>query len=426
MARNFQLVSALLALSACAQVASADVSNQIYAVDQTASPSQTVTIPIKMKNSVDATAYSFSIKLPDGVDPEKVALAKSTARKTNNVVFDHAVQSDNSIMALCYTTDGEKFSGNDGEVATVSFDVPATMATGNYDIVIKESEISESGIAHLVNEPVSSKLIVSSALVEIDLPDGVEYNNEDNIVVSKVTYTRTWGTREQWYPLCIPFRFEVSDYAEDLDVAEIFAVCPVKDTNVDGTIDSKDDNFMIVSLVTSGLTYPSAPYLVRPKKVDNPKVTISATNCTLYAATCLNSIEFSTSRMNYSITGLYKTFTVKNGDHNYYIDKYGRLNQAAVSANVDIKANRWIMNATPKNYVDGYDEEVSTLPKQMRIVVLGEDIDEETALQFIQADAIQNCSGTDIIYNINGVRVEDTNALPAGIYVKNGKTFMIR
>lgn len=424
MARNYRLISALLALSACAQMANADVSNQIYAVDQTASPSQTVTIPINMKNSVEATAYSFSIKLPEGVEPKNVTLAKSAARKAENVVFDYAVQSDNSIMALCYSTDGTKFSGNDGEVATVTFDVPASMAADNYDIVINESEISESGIAYRVSDKVTSVLSVSSPspFLEIELKDKESYTAAEDREVAKVTYTRVFDqiSINRWQPLYIPFAFDVKNYIADFDVAEIMVVAPLYDTNDIPGLDAGDDPYMVVSMVRENKTYANAPYVIRPKKAN---ICIEAENCILHKAD-INEVKFSTSRTEYTIIGLYEPFVLQANDHNYYIANDGIFYYRTAPGTM--RPNRWIMHEETKSYIPGVEAEESQ-PKSIGIRVIGEDIDEETALQFIQADAIQSCAGTDnVIYNLNGVRVDDTTPLPAGIYVKNGKTFMIR
>lgn len=422
MTRNIQLTSAFLALSACAHVANADVSNQIYAVDQTATPSQTVTIPIKMKNSIDATAYSFSISLPASIDPQNVTLAKSTARKTDNVVFDHHVQSDNTIMALCYSTDGEKFAGNDGEVATVSFDVPANMTTGNYDIVIKESEISESGIAHRVSDAVTSELIVSTAPESVMLYATDSYTNATDKKVAKVTFKRTFGevSLNTWQSIYIPFAFNVEDYANDFDVAELFLVAPVYDTDNNGVVDSNDNLYMVLSLVQSGMTYANAPYAIRPRKTD---ISISAENCILHKAD-INCVEFATSKSKFTVFGTFEPYPLSANDQNYYLSTKGSL--SFVTKNVDFATFRWLMHEETKGYISGSAPD-EFVPKHIGIRVIGEDIDEETALQFIQADAIQSCAGTDnVIYNLNGVRVDDTNPLPAGIYVQNGKTFMIR
>ena len=77
-------------------------------------------IPINMKNSIDATGYQFKLFLPDGMTASDVTIANSKARKADNVSFNFKEQSDGSIMVVTYTTDDVSFSGNDGEVATLT------------------------------------------------------------------------------------------------------------------------------------------------------------------------------------------------------------------------------------------------------------------------------------------------------------------
>lgn len=133
---------------------------KLYASDAKACISTTVTIPINMKNSVTVRDYSFSLVLPEEILPSSVTLKKSTVRKENEMSFRTAVQSDGSIKVVCYSTDGLPFEGNDGEVATLTFIVPADMEAGDYPIIIKNAELSENGKAHKIPDEVISRLTI--------------------------------------------------------------------------------------------------------------------------------------------------------------------------------------------------------------------------------------------------------------------------
>lgn len=432
MSRYYRLLSAILTFSACAYEANAaDVipqDNIIYAGDMSAKTLQQVSIPINMRNSVEATAYSFSIVLPQDIQPSSVNITNTPTRKTDNVVFDFATQSDGSIMALCYSSDGTPFSNTEGEeVARVKFTIPETMTPKDYTVSISQSEISESGVAHRMSVPVTSTLSVTSDLGEMALTDGVAFANEVVQDFEKVTYTRTFRSESlgTWQAFYVPFSFNIADYSASFDLAEIFVVCPVKDTDGDGDIDSDDDLYIVLSKKRTGITLPNAPYMIFPRTTPSTPVTITAVDDRLYAAE-RNRVYFSTSIKDYYVEGFYQTFTVSPGDDNYYINIYGQYSTATTEV-INVGPYRWIMHETPKSYIGNSDDGGTSSPSRMRIAVLGEDLDEETALQFIQADAIQSCAGADnVIYNLNGVRVDDSNSLPAGIYVKNGKTFMIR
>lgn len=137
-----------------------NLNNTLYASDTDGRAGDEVSIPISMKNEVIATGYSFSLELPAAIDPNTVSIKKSTARKAGEVSLTKAVQTDGTIKVVAYTTDGQPFSGNNGEVATVAFNIPQDMPDGDYDIVVKNVEISQNGTAIKPNVPVTSKLLV--------------------------------------------------------------------------------------------------------------------------------------------------------------------------------------------------------------------------------------------------------------------------
>lgn len=136
--------------------------NAIYADNAVGSPGQPVTISINMKNATIATGYSFYLELPTDIDPNSVSIKKSTTRKADEVSQSKAVQSDGSIMVVAYASDGQPFSGNDGEVVTASFTVPETMEVGEYTVVIKKAEISKNGVPIGVDETFVSTLTVTN------------------------------------------------------------------------------------------------------------------------------------------------------------------------------------------------------------------------------------------------------------------------
>ena len=55
------------------------------------------------------------------------------------------------------------------------------------------------------------------------------------------------------------------------------------------------------------------------------------------------------------------------------------------------------------------------------IEVLGEDIDETTAIKLINGETISVDSKNNSAYNLNGMKVDATKSLPSGIYIINGK-----
>ena len=60
-----------------------------------------------------------------------------------------------------------------------------------------------------------------------------------------------------------------------------------------------------------------------------------------------------------------------------------------------------------------------------RMFVLNDKVDVDvTAINGITADGIEGADAT--VYNLQGMKIQNTDNLPAGIYIKNGKKFVIK
>ena len=73
---------------------------------------------------------------------------------------------------------------------------------------------------------------------------------------------------------------------------------------------------------------------------------------------------------------------------------------------------------------DAYGSSSSSAKSNIRFIVMGEDMDATTAIHTVQAAAKEK-STTDI-YTISGMKVSNSSSLPAGIYVKGGKKFIVK
>lgn len=110
-------------------------------------------IPINMKNSVGITGFQFYLTLPSGVSASEVTLTKSTSRKAEDVSFSEATQADGRIKVVCYTTDDNEFSGNDGEIATITI---SNAISANYEFGMSSIELSSHGTPIRTDEVITS------------------------------------------------------------------------------------------------------------------------------------------------------------------------------------------------------------------------------------------------------------------------------
>jgi len=251
----------------------------------------------------------------------------------------------------------------------------------------------------------------------ITIADGITYAEAEDFMCSKITYTRTFSKANCWNALYVPFAINVADYIGEFDIAEIYSLCPTSDTNNDGIIDTNDDAKMVVNILKTGTTVANRPYLIRPKEATT--YNIEASNTLLHKAE-INTVSCSTTHHEYVVKGLYTELPTSANDGNYYMSAYGNLSYRT-SGTGKIKPNRWVMNIHSK---DDYSEAMTTQSKFL-VYVIGEDIDEATAIRYINGD-FGTSSESDAIYNINGVKMNNTDNLPRGIYIKNGKKFIVK
>ena len=167
--------------------------------------------------------------------------------------------------------------------------------------------------------------------------------------------------------------------------------------------------------MTSGTTVPNKPYLIRAKATGD--ITINAVDGKVYAAPATNgSVTCYTTKTRYSIYGTYSTVTA-DANNGYWYMSGGAVNHRT-SGSTSVKSNRWYMATEGIN--DNYGNGSSNNAKAIEICVLGEDV--PTGIVNVNENENKNDNS---IYTLGGVKVKGGN-LPAGIYLKGGKTIVVK
>ena len=237
------------------------------------------------------------------------------------------------------------------------------------------------------------------------LSDGESYNNGTQHNECDISYTRTFYSTN-WQALYIPFSLNYEDWKDDFDVAYINGIRQW-DYDDDGTI---DETVMDIIKIKSGSTVANIPYLIRAKTTGEK--TLSVSNAILYIAE-ENSIDCSTTIAKYTFTGTYKAIpSAVMIANSYYGMGGGELIQSDGSN--DLSSFRWYMKAEGRN--SSYN--ISNAAKVITINVIGEE--ETTGIT-----NTQHLSPDTQIYDLNGRKVNE-NSLKPGLYVRNGKKFIIK
>ena len=278
------------------------------------------------------------------------------------------------------------------------------MGVNNSNIVYVPANSIEAYKSALVGSGVSN---IQANPKQLFLNDNSSaYTRNTQIDDADVSYTRDFS--KYWEPLYIPFSLKYEDWKDDFEIAYINAVHQY-DTNDDGDIDKTVLEFVKIK---SGTTYPNTPYIIRAK--EKGKKTLYAENVTLYESD-VNQIKCSTTAQEFIFTGNYKKVS-KMDLMAYYTNKYtmhlGDINY--INLITGVGAYRWYMEIKERESVYGINNNTA---KEISIRVVGE---ETTGIANIQLT-----SPNTQTYDLNGRRVNENNLKP-GMYVKNGRKFVVR
>ncbi len=379
----------------CTKLTSVNIPNTVTSIGGSAFENCTVLYSITLPSSttyINGSTFKGCKSLTDVIIPNSVRY----------ISYDAFYDCKMLTNVYCYVSDVSKLS-----VSSDAFE-GASISTATLYVPFVAME------AYNKKQPWNEFGTIKKLDSTYELADGNYYDNALLYIFDEcLSYTRTFNENlaNKWSALYVPMSINVEDYLDDFDIAEIYDVCPNKDTNGDGEIDSNDANRLIVNKKKTGTTLPNTPYLIRPKEAKT--YTIASADGILYPAEA-NSVSCSTTTAKYTFTGLYETADAV-GNKQYYMTGAGILDYSPTSP-VAIKPNRWIMSV--ESY--GYGNYVSTSnAKAISISVIGED-DEATSIESL--NAVRNNNN---VYNLNGDKMNSEN-LPTGIYIKNGKKIIVK
>ena len=112
-----------------------------------------INLSIRMKNTVGIRGFQFDMYLPEGVTVVKSAKGKIMGSLSNGRLpedDDHSLTlselADGAINFLCGSLYDETFTGNDGEIATLTIKIDENLSDGDYPIILKNMKLEETDI----------------------------------------------------------------------------------------------------------------------------------------------------------------------------------------------------------------------------------------------------------------------------------------
>ena len=328
-----------------------NANNVLYVKSATCIKGGSVELSVALKNNVSISGFQFDLYLPSGVTvasetdawgDESIETAFSSGRG-NPSYFTYMssfpeANNHSHVRVLCYSMN-KTLSGTDGVVATVKVNVSSSVANGTYNVILKETSVSNSTDTYVNTNSLTSTLVVGSssgAKRDVTIADGslTTYSVAQDEEVASITYTRNFKNTG-WQALYVPFAINYSDWSDQFEIGYVEGFLSF-DTDGDGTID--EIRWSGVK-ITSGTILPNTPYLIRAKTTGAK--TLLLRNTTLYA-TEINTVDCSSTTMKYEFIGQYENDSFTAGSYPYYINNgnFARVSQ--------IIPFRWILRMSSR------------------------------------------------------------------------------
>lgn len=289
----------------------------------------------------------------------------------------------------------------------------STVVFDGYIMQRAELLVPAASIAAYKAAPVWQDFYKISASDAITIADGTAYTNDQDILVPAVRYTRTFSekTAGKWQCLYVPFDIPVTEeLLKDFEFAKLYMISQ-RDENNNGEIEDGEPLVMLINKFSAGKTLKAnTPYFIKAKTAGTKNIEVMETT-TIHAAAS-GYVDCSTTENYYKLVGTNETFNVKG---NYTLNTSGQFDY--YSKDTNLKANRWYMSITSRT--DGNPVYVS---RPIEILVDGED--DATGIMDIRAD--RSSRSAEGIFTLDGRKISDTENLPSGIYIKNGKKVVIK
>lgn len=166
-----------------------DTENTLVLGNVTANTGTTVAFPIGLSNVNEITALQMDLHLPAGItlatDENGDAVIEPTSRVSNKHIVDCSQMADGSYRIICYSTKNNTFTGNSGELFSMTLIVSSELTDGDYEITATNIELSDkTGTAY------SGQDVKGVVTVKSYIPGDVDGNGQHSIndVVCIINY----------------------------------------------------------------------------------------------------------------------------------------------------------------------------------------------------------------------------------------------
>ena len=369
-----------------------------------------------MNNTIAITGFQCDVYLPDGVTPVQdedgfylmdISLERTTKMKTD--FSTSALQSDGSLRFMCNSTRSYTFSGNEGEVATLTVSIDPNIEEGAYPLILKNIRISDKNSNAYRIDYVKTTLTISSCTLG-------DANNDGDIDVADFT--------------------AIANYIMGTPPATF--VEKAADVNVDGEIDVADLTG-VANIILYGSVSPNA---------SNAKARNDAalyTNIDAKDIIAMTDKEFSVAvniNGNYAFSGYQFDVTLPEGMTVNNVSGQTKASDLFMSRMIDDNTLRILCASSMGETTEGTMVNLTLVADREGTYIIDIDnaivsanastyvLSKSSFLVDIDSNATgirtlsDEIGGNAVVYDITGRRMncnDDISGLQKGIYLINGK-----
>lgn len=176
------------------EVAAVDLNtldNALYIAPVAAVPGTQAVLSLRMKNAEPTTGFELNLRLPEGVTvatgSDNMPMAELTEERTSKSrtnFFATSLQTDGTLKVLCGTNAGSQteglyaFSGNDGEVARITVNIPDDYVGGEYAVSVLNGALADVNASTTELAPeltiLNSSMTIQQSLTGINVPVSID------------------------------------------------------------------------------------------------------------------------------------------------------------------------------------------------------------------------------------------------------------
>ncbi len=376
--------------------------NVIYISPFEAASNGEAQVSIRMKNTVGIRGFQFDLYLPEGMTAVKDGNSRyvsslSSGRKPagDQHTLTLSEQPDGAIRFLCGSQYDETFTGNDGEIATLTINIDAGVAVADYPVYLRNMKLTETDISKFyTTDEVETTVTVTGAadgrvVLDETSTTAPEVANGVDVRVKRTINAGEWST------ICLPFAMTAAQcqaaFGSDVEIGDF-----------------------------TGYTYNS----------DEDKITVNFSSVTAIAANHPYIIKVSAAVTEFSVDGVdvnpaddprvsFRTSNKKLKDFvGTYVADFDFYDEAKHTP-LFLSGNKfWYATESTKHMkaFRAYFDFVDMLPEvdAARVAIA---FDEATVI-----NDVRTCSD-DRYYNLSGQQVK---APAKGVFVKNGKKIIVK